>query len=360
MTGVVSAWLFESDQFDRVTAFLRYRGLLGPTRAVMAIVVVSASLIPLSLMLPSPGRTAASFVVGVAGAALCAVMTWFWSTRWPSRRLSLVAALLGSACAAVWSVTQPSPAMAALACVTLTVTGAYIAFFHYFRVVLLNACLAAGVAVVAAVRLVHDLGTAAGVAAFWILWLPNSAIPLGVRCLTSALTHFAIRSDEDPLTGLLNRRGFGELIARHLLVEVRSSPTARLQVIMIDLDDFKRVNDTRGHAEGDRILLKVAELLRAQFPPGSALCRCGGEEFLIALAATRDVEATESLCAAIRSQCGGVTASVGVASAEAEEIRSATPGQLTEILIDAADHAMYEAKRRGGDRVHRAPMHRRA
>jgi diguanylate cyclase (GGDEF)-like protein len=56
---------------------------------------------------------------------------------------------------------------------------------------------------------------------------------------------------------------------------------------MVDLDDFKRVNDTRGHPAGDRALLAVAELLRRHSPPTAAICRAGGEEFLIAMITTR-------------------------------------------------------------------------
>lgn len=361
MSGLVSAWWAESDQFDRVSAFLRYRGLLRPTRAVMAIVVASAALIPISAMAPSGHSTPGSFLVGMVGTMLCLVMTWSWLTRWPTRRVSRYAALLGSACAAAWSLTQSSPAMAALACATLTVTGGYIAFLHNFRCVLINAGLAAGAAVVAAVRLGHDLGVASGLAVFWILWLPNFAIPLGVRCLSNALTHFAIRSDEDPLTGLPNRRGFREVIGRHLLAQVRTT-RSDLVVAMIDLDDFKRVNDTHGHAAGDRILVTVAQLLRAQLPAGAALCRCGGEEFLLAAASPGHdaADVVAPLCGAIAAQCGGITASIGLASAGVSEVHATEPGELIDRLVEAADHAMYEAKRRGGNHVQRAPQYRRA
>lgn len=360
MSRLISVWWAEPDQFDRVSAFLRHRGLLSPARAVMAVVVASASLIPLSAMAPSRHSTPAAFWVGLVGFTLCVAMTWFWVVRWPSQRVSLSTALLGSVCAAMWSVTQPSPAMAALGCVTLTVTGGYLAFFHNFRFVMVNAGLAAGAAVVATLRLGHELGVATGLASFWIMWLPNFAIPVGVRCLSNALTHFAIRSDEDPLTGLLNRRGFREAISRRLLAHVRMTPGSRLAVAMIDLDDFKRVNDTHGHAAGDRTLFKVAELLRSQMPVGAALCRCGGEEFLVALAlpahaAAADV--TAPLCDAIRIECGGITASIGVASCGAGEVRAAESGDLIERLIEAADVAMYEAKRQGGNRVHRARQH---
>ncbi len=327
----------------------------------MAIVVGSAALIPISAMVPSGHQSATSFVVGAVGTMLCAAMTWYWSTRWPTRRVSLYAALLGSACAAAWSVIQPSPAMAALACATLTVTGGYIAFLHSFRCVVVNAAFAAGAAVVAALRLGHDLGVASGLAGFWIMLLPNFALPLGVRCLSNAMTHFAIRSGEDPLTGLLNRRGFGEAVGGPLLDEVRTTPGTQLVVAMIDLDDFKRVNDTQGHAAGDRTLLTVARLLRSRLPTGAVLCRSGGEEFLVAaISPAHDAaDLAAPLCQAIRAECG-ITASIGVAAAGPDDVHTAAPGAVLERLIEDADDAMYEAKRGGGNRLHRARQHRNA
>lgn len=352
----------QADQFDRVTAFLRHRGLLRPTRMVMVFVVGSAALIPVSAVAPSPLWNGGSFPVGVAGLALCVAMTWFWLTRWPTRRVSLVAVLLGSVCATAWSLTQPSPGIAALACACLTVTGGYIAFFHNLRFVAVNAGLAAGAAVVAAIRLAPDVGVAAALAAFWMMWFPNSVIPLGVRCLTNAMTHFAIRSDEDPLTGLLNRRGFRNAISRRLLPECRGATGSQLVVAMVDLDDFKRVNDTHGHAVGDRTLLTVAELLRTQIPSGAALCRSGGEEFLIAVTTVTEDAASVvgPLLEAIRSQTRSTTASIGVATADTHDMPPGEPVDLIDELIDAADRAMYEAKRQGGDRVHRDRQRRPA
>ena len=326
----------------------------------MVFVVGSAGLIPLSVMIPSPLSTNGSFPVGVVGATVCVAMTWFWLTRWPTRRVSLVAVLLGSMCATLWSLTQSTAGMAALACACLTVTGGYIAFFHNLRFVAVNAGLAAGAAVVAAIRLAPDVGLALALAAFWMMWFPNTVIPLGVRCLTNAMTHFAIRSDEDPLTGLLNRRGFRDAISRRLLTEIRDAPGSQLVVAMVDLDDFKRVNDTHGHAVGDRTLLTVAELLRARTPPGAALCRSGGEEFLIAVVTSAEDAASvvAPLCEAIRAQTRAVTASIGVATAGAHEVLAGEPERHVDELVDAADRAMYEAKRQGGDRVHRAGQRR--
>ena len=94
-------------------------------------------------------------------------------------------------------------------------------------------------------------------------------------------------------------------------------------------------------------------------PSAAALCRSGGEEFLIAVAtSTLDVDSVVApLCEAIRSQTR-TTASIGVATAYDKEMLAWEPEQLIDHLVAAADRAMYEAKRRGGDRIHRARQRR--
>jgi diguanylate cyclase (GGDEF)-like protein len=168
------------------------------------------------------------------------------------------------------------------------------------------------------------------------------------------MSRYVIRSDQDPLTGLLNRRGFSHSVERLLIPDMLETGAAYLVVMMIDLDDFKRVNDTRGHAAGDDILLRVADQLRHHVPANAAVCRSGGEEFLVAMSSwTHDASIlTGPLCQAIHRHCDDVSASIGVAWAPRAETQTATVDDLVNQLIDAADAAMYEAKRSGGNRVH--------
>lgn len=157
----------------------------------------------------------------------------------------------------------------------------------------------------------------------------------------------------DPLTLLANRRGLEEAIAHE---RDRAERTGEpLSVVALDLDHFKRVNDTWGHAVGDRLLSAVGEALRAGVRPYDVAARVGGEEFLLVLPATsreRASDVAERLRAriaqlAVEGLPERVTASAGVA----EHARRET----TEALLSRADAALYEAKRLGRNRVVLAP-----
>jgi diguanylate cyclase (GGDEF)-like protein len=263
----------------------------------------------------------------------------------------MVAASAGSVCVATWSLGQPSPAIAALGCTALAVTGGYIAFFHSNRLLLLNFAIAVGAAAVASVRLAEQTSVATALSAFWLIWLLNTAVPLGIRGTTRAMSQYAVRSDEDPLTGLLNRRGFEEAV-KGVVAGAAPSDT-HLAVLMLDLDDFKSVNDSQGHAAGDQVLRAVAELLRQHIPSGAAICRAGGEEFLVALTvASRDASKIATLlCQAIARLSHSITASVGHTTAALRHLSATRAAQSIHDLIGAADVAMYAAKRNGGNQV---------
>jgi diguanylate cyclase (GGDEF)-like protein len=156
----------------------------------------------------------------------------------------------------------------------------------------------------------------------------------------------------DPLTGLLNIRGLGDAGRRELAAAARSDghPT----VMMLDLDNFKQVNDSCGHEAGDAVLESVGGILRAVIRAEDAAVRYGGEEFVIILhdsgipGVRRVTRELRRKMAAIElpPQCtiSRVTASVGFA-------RFPDHGRTIAELLGAADTAMYAAKRRGGNRV---------
>lgn len=146
----------------------------------------------------------------------------------------------------------------------------------------------------------------------------------------------------DPLTGLFNRRGFEELAARELaLARRRRTPTT---IVGIDLDGFKTVNDTLGHAAGDAVLATIGEVLRSGRATDIA-GRLGGDEFELLLphtdadVAARAVERIRSrIVEAMRARGWSVSASVGVVTYRDP------PSSVEEMLRDA-DAAMYAAKR---------------
>ena len=163
----------------------------------------------------------------------------------------------------------------------------------------------------------------------------------------------ARRATTDGLTGLYNSRWLRE--AGELEIADCRRRGMPLSVVLVDLDHFKSINDTGGHAAGDAVLQRVAAELRRITRAGDAAVRLGGEEFILVL---RDAEAQGAARVAgdlrralrnvpIPSTCTGiehVTASIGIASFPEQGLR-------LEDLIRAADIAMYQAKRGGRDQV---------
>ena len=165
--------------------------------------------------------------------------------------------------------------------------------------------------------------------------------------------HLHHLATHDPLTDLPNRRAL-EAALNQLVASCRAKHVHGA-VVVIDLDGFKYVNDSRGHAVGDVVLLQVSEMLRRTLRPGDVLGRLGGDEFAVLLADTSPEEAErvvhrvlEELRAAVLLVEGGravrTTASIGLAVFGPE---SRLSGE--QLLVDA-DVAMYDAKEAGRDR----------
>ena len=162
------------------------------------------------------------------------------------------------------------------------------------------------------------------------------------------LKHLA---DHDPLTGLANRRRFEQEL-NHRVAEARRYGTGGA-VLMLDLDNFKYVNDALGHSAGDDLLRSVAGLLGMRLRDTDMLARLGGDEFAIFLSRADEAAATEvanALLVTLREHVVpidgrpiGVTASIGIVCFTDD------PSTGEELLADA-DYAMYEAKDAGRDR----------
>lgn len=344
-------WWRRPDHFDWVTTFLRQRKLIRSAQMILAIVSASAAWVPLTVLATQRRPSAVAWIISAVAVVFSVGSTYFWLTHWPTRRQSQFAAVTGMLSAGGWSVVQPNPTLAALACTALAVTGGYIALFHNLRLLALNSLVAMVAATDSMLRLAGASDSTAAVTAFWLICFPNFSVPLIIWGMSQAVESYVQRAQQDPLTGLLNRRAFAEAVAARLV----NHPAAHtcLAVMMVDLDNFKHINDTHGHAAGDRLLQAVAELLRDQSPPEAIICRAGGEEFLLAATCTPDRVATLAppLCRSIAEHPSGITASIGTASADLGSLGAPGGGASLDELIAAADRAMYAAKRRGGNQA---------
>ncbi|RDB43820.1 diguanylate cyclase [Halomonas sp. DQ26W] len=160
-------------------------------------------------------------------------------------------------------------------------------------------------------------------------------------------------AEHDPLTGCLNRRGFEIRLEAACSLNRRHSDQV-LSLIMMDLDHFKPVNDTAGHAAGDELLRRIGQLLHENVRQQDAVARLGGDEFALLLPAcpikrASDIaERVRQGIEALEFQVDGhvfrVTASIGVSSLNDEE-RGGEP------LVRRADQASYRAKQKGRNRV---------
>lgn len=167
----------------------------------------------------------------------------------------------------------------------------------------------------------------------------------GIRLLHQRIEKLSTEAHTDPMTSLLNRRGFYEAVDKIL------TESSRIAVITLDIDHFKRINDTYGHDVGDVVITQLAQHILRTSREGDLLCRMGGEEFLLLLPDASLTQATQ-LAGRLRRQvemqefdgAGKVTISLGVTLFY--------PGRGNiDSALKMADKALYQAKNEGRNRV---------
>ena len=248
-----------------------------------------------------------------------------------------------------------------------------------------SACAAAGISAAASAAPVRAGATAAAVlatgAAGWALGLrsaaPDVAEPAGETRtddeLETALAEMnqmnaelmllrdqaEVHAQTDQLTGLNNRRAFEEALIRALAAPYDEGHT--VAVLMIDIDHFKAVNDTHGHARGDAVLCELADRLRAGAREDDVIARWGGEEFVVLLPGfpcseeilMRRAEVVRNAVATTPAAADDLTIPLTVSVGAALRSDGLTD---PEELLRAADAALYAAKRGGRNRVVLHPL----
>jgi diguanylate cyclase (GGDEF)-like protein len=183
-----------------------------------------------------------------------------------------------------------------------------------------------------------------------LIVLIGLSVALSLRALTreTQVLHDRLLKDAtvDDLTGLLNRRGWRYAAERELARAKRDGSPVGL--LLLDVDNLKEINDSRGHDEGDRVLVETADRMRSALRAGDVIARLGGDEFGALLMDSSD---GQPLAAVERLR--GMTPSLGSFSAGA----AAWDGKQTlDELLRRADVALYSAKTDGGNKVEIAPL----
>ncbi|MEK7544511.1 MAG: GGDEF domain-containing protein [Patescibacteria group bacterium] len=165
-------------------------------------------------------------------------------------------------------------------------------------------------------------------------------------------------SRTDPLTGILNRRAFQEQMQRHVALDKRrdrDNPEAQRShayvMVAVDIDHFKKINDTHGHLAADEVLKQVAEIMRANVRSTDIAARLGGEEFVLVLLDT-DIENARTVAEKVRKAVEEKTQSEGIKIPTTISLGIAgSDGTDLDTVLGRADRAMYGSKNNGRNQV---------
>ncbi len=182
-----------------------------------------------------------------------------------------------------------------------------------------------------------------------------------VQSLEQSLVKARAEAATDALTQLPNRGAFDVALAEWM---ARAAGDGRVFTLgVVDLDDFKRINDTHGHPVGDRVLMTMGQLLRAAAADGEFVARVGGEEFALLLTTASAGQARQRLTALIDQlppafEYAELGERRALSFAFSAGVTAWTPGDTPEAIVKRADEALYYAKRGGKKRVEMQPRSR--
>ncbi|GAA1094796.1 GGDEF domain-containing protein [Tsukamurella spumae] len=292
-----------------------------------------------------------SVVVQLAGAAT----GLFWAMRWqvrpvPSESGAMVFVVTSDLLIIAVSATDVDAMAAAFGLSGLTLIAIFVAFVLSPAQFMANAGICAVAIAAFAVGLYQSYGWPATVLKVTLLAITTIAVPASVQIGLAFLSQDAAESDTDPLTKTLNRRGFRRTTGSTITDLAAGRRQVSVALILVDVNDFKAINDVHGHEVGDAVLTRIADVLRGA-AEGGLVARLGGDEFavlMVGAARSRYVRIADRIRWSIEAEAGPagvpVTSSIGVAIGG---IAVADEEAAVGLLLNRADEAMYEAKRGG-------------
>jgi diguanylate cyclase (GGDEF)-like protein len=347
--GLLRQWWGQRDDYQWRIEFLRSRGLLSVLRYLIAGIGATMGVLSVLNAFAPPGADGALIRIGWA---VVAVGSLGWAARWallpwPTARASAALVVFVDVIMTVSALLFGDANLAMSGIPILLCAGGYVVFFHGPRLHLVHIAWCTASVVGIAVWLASttpDYGVQVAVSRAVIALLVTVCILPALQFGFWLLQDSSMQSLTDPLTELTNRRGLTVSVKR--LNEGAPAETP-LCALLIDVDDFKSVNDTLGHAVGDDVLIRTARRIRSSVRGDAVVVRWGGEEFLVV---DRIPERQAGMVAErIRSAVAApaeptITVSIGLATCAHPD------SALTDVIL-AADSAMYEAKAGGGDCV---------
>lgn len=355
MFRLLARWRRLPFDYAALPDYMLRHGLLDPYRrsigGIVLTMVVAGGALFLSPIGPTGAAESALMITAMVGGAVVAVL--WWVRPWPTYRQSVlfvVCADLLIFCALLSVADAPTAFTLSTA---FLVVGVYCGHFLPMTALFLHvgATVSGSAILMVIAARASDGDTALLVVQLLVLATLFVFMPLLTQVPLFHLRDDAYRSADDPLTGVLNRRGLHQVVAGHGHMHLPADHV--VGALVIDLDGFKHVNDTLGHAGGDDVLRRVGERLRAVTDGWAVVARLGGEEFGVVAAVPASVFRNRFTAVHEAVHWGDdpvpVTASSGLAWQSADEFRR--DHSDVDNLLRRADRIMYDAKRDGGDRL---------
>lgn len=352
------AWM-APDGYDAVVASIKSSGMGALVRGCVGLSVVLVAIGAMLLLAVDGGPdTAVARAVLVADNVIALIIgiSWLIAPSWPSRRGSLIRVYAMCMLYGLSLFVIGMPLVGLVGSCAYAALAAYVSLFHSVRHLAVILVVAGVFISVLYALVVVDHHAMLGLFICMIAAVTIVTVPFGQQVAVLVLRDDAAESDHDPLTRALNRRGLErrfDLLIRDLSTEVER----RAIFIAIDLDNFKRINDTFGHGTGDRILCDVVRAIGDVVSPRALVARTGGEEFAVVCpqpSLTRVEQIGDLIRQAIAQSSPqyDVRASVGLCLVTLWP--TSTVSSSADVLcaaLSSSDAAMYRAKRAGGDRV---------